>query len=297
MGGSRLKRIIAAIAMLATFAVGHAAEWRISAAYPDGEFARIVIETTERLRVQCALKNKSGATIAAQPWTVDVPATEVLVSTHGRSWETATCSARDRLGDPVQPAVTQQPEGMRPDRGNGFPTSGKNPILGEGRDFAMGSDEWFAWSKSGIPECEAVPIYGFDGSDWTEVVQWTQLRLTELGYDPGAVDGKDGPKTRDALQAFADDYELVQDGRLIELNVFAALIPGKCFVPKIAHILECDAAISSEPGRKLQFKLLEAGRGDALLAIQREASDRCISGEWTPKQVEDHLAKRLSTAR
>ena len=38
-----------------------------------------------------------------------------------------------------------------------------------------------------------------DAESWTTV----QLRLLELGYDPGPVDGLDGPATRDALRAVA----------------------------------------------------------------------------------------------
>ncbi|WP_200237027.1 peptidoglycan-binding domain-containing protein [Thiohalocapsa halophila] len=289
-----MKRIIAAIIVLAGLDTCYAAEWKVSAAFADGEFARIVIDTTGELRVQCALKNASGTTIAAQPWTVHAPATEVIVATHGRSWETVTCSARDAAGSSVLPGLNQEPDVGSSEGANGFPTDGKNPVLEGDHSFAMSSDEWFAWNKSGIPECETVPIYAFDGADWREVLAWTQTRLTELGYDPGGIDGKDGPKTRAALHAFVADHGLVQDARLLELNVFAALISGTCFVPKVAHILKCDEAISSGPGWKLQLKLLDAGRGETLGKIQQEASERCISGEWNPKQVEQHLAERLN---
>ena len=60
-----MKRIIAAIIVLAAFDIGYAADWKISAAYADGESARVVIDTTQALRGPCALKNESGATIAA----------------------------------------------------------------------------------------------------------------------------------------------------------------------------------------------------------------------------------------
>lgn len=292
-----MKRIIAAIVVLAGLDTGYAAAWEVSAAYADGEFARIVIETTEELRVQCALKNASGTTIAAQPWTVHAPATEVLIATHGQAWKTVTCVARDDASNLVPPAVAQEAEANIASQSDSFPTDGKNPILAGDHQFSMTDNEWFAWNMSGIPECEAVPIYGFDGGDWREVLTWVQTRLTEMGYDPGEVDGNDGPRTRAALQAFVADNGLFQDARLLELNVFAALIPGTCFVPEIAHILKCDEAISSDPGWKLQLKMLNAGRGDALGKIQRNASGRCISGEWTPKQVEQHLAERLKTMR
>ena len=162
-----MKRIIAAIIVLAGLDTGYAAEWKVSAAYADGEFARIVIDTTEELRVQCALKNASGTTIAAQPWTVHAPATEVIVATHGRAWETVTCSARDAAGSSVLPGVTQEPDVGSSEGANGFPTDGKNPILEGDSTFTMTGTEWFAWNQSGIPECEAVPVYGFGGGHTT----------------------------------------------------------------------------------------------------------------------------------
>jgi hypothetical protein len=47
------------------FDIGYAADWKISAAYADGESARVVIATTQALRGPCDLKNESGATLAA----------------------------------------------------------------------------------------------------------------------------------------------------------------------------------------------------------------------------------------
>src|SRR5262245_14070115 len=39
-----------------------------------------------------------------------------------------------------------------------------------------------------------------------------QRRLAELGYDPGPADGRAGPRTRAAIQAFQRDRGLVADG-------------------------------------------------------------------------------------
>ncbi|MFC3119514.1 peptidoglycan-binding protein [Jhaorihella thermophila] len=48
-------------------------------------------------------------------------------------------------------------------------------------------------------------------SDRTRVAQ-IQSRLTQLGYDPGPVDGVMGQRTRRAILAFQRDYGLTQSG-------------------------------------------------------------------------------------
>lgn len=43
-------------------------------------------------------------------------------------------------------------------------------------------------------------------------VEGVQTALTKLGYDPGSIDGKDGPKTRAAVLAFQKAAEIKVDG-------------------------------------------------------------------------------------
>ena len=43
-------------------------------------------------------------------------------------------------------------------------------------------------------------------------IRQEQCLLTYLGYDPGEIDGVDGPKTRRALSAFSGDYGVGADG-------------------------------------------------------------------------------------
>ncbi|MEQ9181052.1 MAG: peptidoglycan-binding domain-containing protein [Nitratireductor sp.] len=40
-----------------------------------------------------------------------------------------------------------------------------------------------------------------------------QAGLTKLGYDPGPIDGKPGPRTSSAIQAYQRDNDLLVDGR------------------------------------------------------------------------------------
>ena len=49
-----------------------------------------------------------------------------------------------------------------------------------------------------------------------------QQRLTDLGYDPGPIDGKPGRKTRQAIRAFQRDESLSVDGKLT-VGLMAAL--------------------------------------------------------------------------
>lgn len=43
-------------------------------------------------------------------------------------------------------------------------------------------------------------------------VEGVQTALTKLGYDPGSIDGKDGPKTKAAVLAFQKVAEVKVDG-------------------------------------------------------------------------------------
>lgn len=47
----------------------------------------------------------------------------------------------------------------------------------------------------------------------TKIMQ-AQQKLSVMGYDPGAVDGVLGPRTRQALQAFQQDHDLPSTGTL-----------------------------------------------------------------------------------
>ena len=47
----------------------------------------------------------------------------------------------------------------------------------------------------------------------SEMVRGIQSDLAMLGYDPGPVDGKRGPKTRDAIMRYQKDHKLLADGK------------------------------------------------------------------------------------
>lgn len=53
-----------------------------------------------------------------------------------------------------------------------------------------------------------------DGAPALATVEEIQERLTELGYDPGPLDGDDGPRTQAAVKAFQTDHGLVADGKV-----------------------------------------------------------------------------------
>lgn len=50
-----------------------------------------------------------------------------------------------------------------------------------------------------------------------------QEALTALGYDPGPIDGIDGPRTRAAVSAFQRDQGLAEDGQWGE-HTHAAMV-------------------------------------------------------------------------
>ena len=47
----------------------------------------------------------------------------------------------------------------------------------------------------------------------SEVVRNIQVGLSNLGFDPGPVDGKIGPKTRDAIRQYQEKHSLLVDGQ------------------------------------------------------------------------------------
>ena len=46
------------------------------------------------------------------------------------------------------------------------------------------------------------------------LVREVQYGLSQLGYDPGPVDGQYGPRTRDAVRAYQSDNSLLVDGQV-----------------------------------------------------------------------------------
>ncbi len=58
-----------------------------------------------------------------------------------------------------------------------------------------------------------------------EDLDGVQDALTKLGFDPGAVDGKDGPNTQKAVRAFQAHASLGVDG-IVGPNTRQALVDG-----------------------------------------------------------------------
>ncbi len=58
-----------------------------------------------------------------------------------------------------------------------------------------------------------------------------QQLLTDLGYDPGPVDGQYGPQTADAVKTFQRDVGITQDG-LIGQDLLILLRVAKAAIDK-----------------------------------------------------------------
>lgn len=54
------------------------------------------------------------------------------------------------------------------------------------------------------------PVWKQGSSDLAREIQ---TDLVRLGYDPGPVDGKPGPKTREAISRYQQDHMLLVDGK------------------------------------------------------------------------------------
>ena len=69
---------------------------------------------------------------------------------------------------------------------------------------------------------QALSKYGSTGSEVTQI----QQRLTELGYNPGTVDGIYGTRTKNAVISFQRDYGLSDDGIVGPLTLEALGLCG-----------------------------------------------------------------------
>lgn len=76
-----------------------------------------------------------------------------------------------------------------------------------------GLQEWFpGWVGDG--KSATGPVDTSSGEHWHSQVRTIQADLTELGYDPGPVDGMAGPATEQAIKAYQEDAGLEADGRI-----------------------------------------------------------------------------------
>jgi putative peptidoglycan binding protein len=65
------------------------------------------------------------------------------------------------------------------------------------------------------------PIYAYNDMDPGDVIANAQTELQRLGYDPGAVDGTFGPRTRAAVLDFQRDNGLPVSGEIDEATLDA----------------------------------------------------------------------------
>lgn len=82
----------------------------------------------------------------------------------------------------------------------GAAAGGLTGVLTDSRDVNFGDPAW----KRGA----AADDYNYD-----RTVASIQMNLNDLGYDAGRVDGRIGPKTREAIRNFQRDHGLFVDGR------------------------------------------------------------------------------------
>lgn len=84
----------------------------------------------------------------------------------------------------------------------GAAAGGLTGVLTDERDVNLGDPLW----KRGASRSSGTPV--------NQTVISIQSHLNELGYDAGPVDGRMGPRTRDAVRAYQRDHGLLVDGRV-----------------------------------------------------------------------------------
>lgn len=73
-------------------------------------------------------------------------------------------------------------------------------------------------------------------------IKWIQETLNSLGYDPGIIDGENGPLTRKAILAFQKDHDLYVDG-IVGENTHRCLmdrIKEKLLIPQTLRNFTAD---------------------------------------------------------
>lgn len=109
-------------------------------------------------------------------------------------------------------------------------------------------------------------------------VRGVQRQLTELGYDPGPIDGVEGTRTREAIRQFQHDAGVSADGR-----VTAALLSRLREVTQSVAAVpaEDDAPVYSEPpfvsGERV---LVSVNNGEDTLRELEIAKDGLITLPW-----------------
>lgn len=69
-------------------------------------------------------------------------------------------------------------------------------------------------------------------------LEGVQTGLTKLGYDPGTIDGKDGPKTQGAVKSFQTDAGIKVDG-------IAGPVTKEAMLNTLQGLVDADAAATS----------------------------------------------------
>jgi peptidoglycan hydrolase-like protein with peptidoglycan-binding domain len=82
-----------------------------------------------------------------------------------------------------------------------------------------------------------------------EVIKRVQERLAEMGYDPGPIDGKYGPKTRQAVKKLQQDRDHPPTGQL-DLATLGYIDPDLHALAAVTHTSRKAAAGASAPPAK-----------------------------------------------
>lgn len=116
-----------------------------------------------------------------------------------------------------------------------------------------------------VPETPVQPQAGAPEAVPHDLVAVAQRELAVFGYDPGPIDGRMGPKTRQALMAFQADKGLRADGRLT-FDVLAKLMvrAPAAVTPPPAPALPAPPAVQSFSVRRVLGKTVHAQPGDLL---------------------------------
>lgn len=124
------------------------------------------------------------------------------------------------------------------------------------------------------------------------IVQQAQEQLIGLGYDPGAIDGVYGPRTRQALEAFQRAQHLPITGLLDEPTLQAlqlAVAPPAAAAPLSAVLSRSPLQVVVD---YLRFHELQPGR------VLPYVTERFLNGTppqlWIEQTLQEHLAQGQS---
>ena len=113
-----------------------------------------------------------------------------------------------------------------------------------------------------------------NAAKYNPIVEQAQKKLTELGYDPGPIDGRMGKKTVAALKSFQQDNALQITGKLDDLTKKKLEIADVTILPNPGNLTSFTDAV---PGDTMLFKVTGKTSGGSVWGTDVYTTDSALA--------------------